>query len=136
MASVLDKTLWRTSPHDTMAAEIDALLLAANLTPRHVVFSLYDTVVDSVRDDLSDWMVRHPDWDAPFAAGKVQFVDEGEESTVIGVYTDPTWRDVLIEAERSCRARGAPELDAVFLEAVEPAGKVGDVARYELVFGS
>lgn len=134
--TIPDKTDWRTSAHDTMAAEIDAFLFAAGLTPRHVVFSLYDTVVDSVRDDLSDWMVRHPDWNATFAMGKVQFVTEGEETTIGGTYTDPTWRDVLIEAERSCRACGAPELDHVFLEAVEPASKVGDVVRFELVFGS
>ncbi len=108
-----------------MTETIAATLRAAGFTDHHVTWSIYETTVDGVKPDMSDWMVRHPDFAAPFARGKVEFIlsldDNGAPALTKG-YTDPTWGDVLVAAELSCRARGAPELDHIFLEAVEPEG--------------
>ncbi len=138
----MDRTLWTTCGQDGLDAKIDAILRAAGLDKTHVVFSLYETVVDPVRDDMSDWVVRHPAFESVFAEGQVEFVtyrdlgDQEPDLLVSNPYTNPTWADVLIEAERSCRARGAPELDHVYLEAVEEESVTNGIRRYELCFGS
>ncbi len=142
-----DKTHWLSATYDEMNAKVDGILRAAGFTrtdstsPGYVVFSVFETVNDAVKEDLSDWGVRHPDFTSTFAAGKVQFLlGYNEESFPVysAGYLNPTWADVIVEAEGSCRARGAPELDHVFLEAVEEIIEAvdGEVARYELVWGS
>ncbi len=150
----IDKTNWLTCTHDELTAKCDAILLAAGFTRSpfpdapearpmpagYVVFSIFETAVDGVREDLGDWIVRHPDFAATFAEGKVQFDlgdDENGHAVLSKGYLNPTWADALVEAERSCRGRGAPELDHVFLEAVEPNGVGADGAAFwELRFGS
>ncbi len=134
------KTNWIECSDDDMRAKIDATLLAAGFRDRHVVFSMYETTVDPVKPDLSDWMVKHPDFASLFAEGKCEFVlaedDNGDPMLTEG-HENPTWADILVMGEKSCRARGAPELDHVFLEAVEPDGpRRKGVQRYELHWGS
>ncbi len=136
----VDKVSWLTSSHAQMVASIDAILLAAGFTPRTVVFSIYETVIDPRAEDLSDWTVRHPDFASTFAAGKVRF-DLGDDELGNAVlskgYLNPTWADVLVEAERSCRGRGAPDLDHRYLEDIEENGIGADGAVFwTLVFGS
>lgn len=136
----LDKTLWVDATYDQMDAAITAILTAAGFTHHHVRFCDYETTMDGVRDDLSDWMVKHPAFDSSFARGKVEFVlaeDDNGDPSLTEARTDPTWADVLVVGEKSCRARGAPELDHVFLESVEPDGpRRRGVQRYVFHWGS
>ncbi len=150
-----DKTNWVTATYDEMVQKVDAVLHSAGFTrpppfpdtpearpapAGYVIFSIFETAVDGVREDLRDWIVRHPDFASTFAEGKVQFDlgdDENGQAVLSKGYLNPTWADVLVEAERSCRGRGAPELDHVFLESVEPNGTGADGAAFwELHFGS
>ncbi len=133
------KTQWVTETHNAMDEAIDTILRAAGYVKhQYLCFSMYETVQDPVKDDMSDWVVKRPDFAARFAAGKVQFVSSnyGDDPVLSPVYTNPTWADVVVEGERSCRARGAPQLDHVFLESVELEKVVGGVARYAMHFGS
>ncbi len=137
-----DRTNWVQCSRDELSEKVAATLRAAGLVEPHFLsFSIYETLVDPQKDDCSDWVVRHPDLNSTFAAGRVQFLlgyDEESFPVYSAGYLNPTWADVLVEAEGSCRARGAPELDHVFLEAVEEIIEVtdGDVARYDLIWGS
>jgi hypothetical protein len=135
-----DHSLWLTSTYDQLQADVTAVLRTAGYPKHHVRFCLYETVVDPVKFDLSDWEVRRPDFASEFARGKVQFDlgdDENGHAVLSKVYLNPTWADVLIEAENSCRGRGAPELDHVYLEAVEQDGTGAEgQAFYELIWGS
>lgn len=135
-----DKTNWIECSDDEMEAKIAATLRAAGLQEYHVRFSMYETTVDGVLPDLSDWMVKHPVFTSLFAEGKCEFVlaedDNGDPMLVEG-HLNPTWSDILVMGEKSCRARGAPELDHIFLEAVEPDGpRRKGVQRFEFIWGS
>lgn len=137
----LDKSRWLTSSYDDLKLKVDAILRAAGHEHRYVIFSIFETVTDGVRDDLADWTVRHPDFAAPFAEGKVQFDlgdDENGHAVLSKGYLNPTWADVLVEAERSCAGRATEEgLDHVFLEAVELDGTGAEgQSFYALHFGS
>lgn len=134
------KAQWIKASHDAMTATIDATLRAAGLKDRHVIFSIFETTVDGVLPDMSDWMVKHPDFASVFATGKCDFVlaenDEGDPMLTEG-HENPTWADILVMGEKSCRARGAPELDHVFLESVEPEGpRRKGIQRYSFCWGS
>ncbi len=134
------KTNWVECNHDTMDSAIDAVLAAAGFKDYSVRFCDYETTVDGVLPDLSDWMVKHPPFDSLFARGKCEFIlseDDDGNPALTKVYDNPTWGDVLVAGELSCRARGAPELDHVFLEAVEPVGpRRKGVQVYEFHWGS
>ncbi len=136
----IDKTDWIEATHNEMDTQIVSILSAAGLKTHYQRFSMFETITDPVKDDMSDWGIKHPPFDSIFARGKVEFVltedDDGNPALTKG-YTDPTWSDVIVAAEHSCRARGAPELDHVFLEAVEPLGpRRKGVQRFEFVWGS
>ncbi len=135
----MDKTSWLTATYDEMVASVDAFLTAAGYDRRHVIWSLYETVNDGVKEDMSDWVVCYPDWTTCFARGAVEFVSWTfeDEPIVSESYNDPTWGDLLIEAEDSCRMRGAPELDHLFLESCdEIEGDNDGTRRFEMSFGS
>lgn len=135
-----DPTLWTHATHDAMSTSIAAILRAAGFTNHYATFSMYETTIDGVKPDLSDWMVKHPTFSSTFARGKAQFilaVNDDDEPMLVEGHTDPTWADVLVMAEKSCRARGAPELDHIFLEAVEPVGpRRKGCQTYSLEWGS
>ncbi len=135
----LDKTAWVTSTYDAMEAQVSSILRAAGLGltgqryDHYVTFSVFETIQDAVKDDMSDWLVRHPDLTSRFAEGKVQFDlgdDEQGHAVLSKGYLNPTWADVLVEAERSCIGRGAPELDHIFLEGLEREGTGADGAAF------
>ncbi len=136
----LSKKNWLSGSHDQMDDSIAAVLSTAGFKNYHVIFSMYETTSDGSKEDLSDWMVKWPDPTSLFAEGKVQFIMsvEDDDNPILGsVLTNPTWGDVLIEAERSCRMRGAPELDHLFLEDIEPDGpRSKGIQRYEMHWGS
>ncbi len=142
----LDKTHWVTCPMHELDAKVVAILRAAGLLLvderylHYVTFSVHETIQDAIKEDMSDWVVRHPDFASTFARGKVRFDlgdDELGNAVLSKVYLDPTWADVLVEAERSCIGRGAPELDHVYLEGAEENGVGADGAAFwTLVFGS
>ena len=137
----LNQSNWITSTHDAMNDQIRAHLKTAGFIEHcYLIFSIFETVNDGVKDDMSDWIIKHPDFAAPFAPGKVQFVlgyDE-EEKPVLSekTYVNPIWGDVLEAGEWSCRARGAPELDHVFMESVEFHSAADDVTIYSFHWGS
>jgi hypothetical protein len=136
----VDKSNWVQCTHDEMDQRIVAILAAAGWGGYFVRFSIYETIKDPVKDDLSDWIVKHPDFAATFARGQCRFIlnedDDGNPGLTLG-YENPTWADVLVAAEQSCRARGAPELDHIFLEAVEPVGpRSKGVQMFEFIWGS
>ena len=77
-------------------------------------------------------MVEYPDFGSVFAMGKVQFSRYNYTSQT---YTDPTWDNLLYEAELSIHV--TEDTDHIFLEGCELEKLLGNgVARYKMTFGA
>lgn len=127
-----------TSTYNVMQAKVAAILRSKCIWKRYLHFSIYDTIEELTN---MDDVVVYPDFTSQLAKGKVRFfTDEDHATHQSDVYTNPTWADVVIEAERSIRHRAlsyvGKQTDHVFLESCEPNGRKNGIRQFRLHFGS